>query len=360
MTFDTLSLILYILIAGFLFVLPYLVFPTLPFGVRIPLAYIHDPAVTTEHKRYQFRLGSLAVVLLLAGFVVGGLFRLPALYQLSLVVLVIGDWVIYYLGHRRLGQVKINQKWFADKRQVVAASAAPRSKQPSRLFWVCLAFPCAVLVLTAAIAACRYPALPASLHFVFPRNLGEWTLAKTPLSAFLPVLFQGIGTLLFGGLAWLYGLGARSIDVEDPVGSLRYQQINQQIVQALLLFLALGLNLALLVAGLAGWGLLQASGALIAVISLAPMAVWLIVAPILLLAYRPSPRLPAQPGSGVVNRDDDRFWKLGMVYFNREDPSLLVNKRFGIGRTFNFGNPVAWVIILGLVVFILVRVSRRF
>ena len=48
-----------------------------------------------------------------------------------------------------------------------------------------------------------------------------------------------------------------------------------------------------------------------------------------------------------------------MVYINRDDPALLVPKRFGIGRTLNFGHPLAWVIILALVVFIVTRILSR-
>jgi uncharacterized membrane protein len=48
----------------------------------------------------------------------------------------------------------------------------------------------------------------------------------------------------------------------------------------------------------------------------------------------------ADPGA------DDRFWKAGLVYVNREDPSLVVPKRFGIGFTFNFGNRWAWLLLL--------------
>jgi uncharacterized membrane protein len=36
---------------------------------------------------------------------------------------------------------------------------------------------------------------------------------------------------------------------------------------------------------------------------------------------------------------DDRHWKLGVFYVNREDPAILIEKRFGLGYTLNFGNP---------------------
>ncbi len=359
MNSDTLSWIIYLLIGGLLLWMPSLVPPTVPFGVRIPLAYAHDPAVTAERRRYTLRLGILEGGLLLADIAFWSLASWKTLHSLSIFVLVIGGWGIYYLSHRRLAQIKISQGWFANTRQALVASAAPRSKMPSRLFWIFLAFPCSVLLLTAAIGAWRYPALPASLHFAFPNAFGDWTLATTPLNAFLPVIFQGFCTLLFAGLAWARNLGNQPIDVEDPEGSQRYQQLNVGILQALLLLLALGLNGALLAAGLIGWGLLQASGSLLSMLTLAPLAGWLIVAPILLLGLRPNPRAPAQNG-GYVNRDDDRFWKLGMFYVNRDDPALMVAKRFGVGRTLNFGHPLTWVIVAALIVFILARLLTRF
>jgi uncharacterized membrane protein len=31
-----------------------------------------------------------------------------------------------------------------------------------------------------------------------------------------------------------------------------------------------------------------------------------------------------------------------LIYYNRDDPSLLVEKRVGIGWTFNFAQPIVW------------------
>lgn len=45
------------------------------------------------------------------------------------------------------------------------------------------------------------------------------------------------------------------------------------------------------------------------------------------------------------DRSPDRAWKLGLIYFNPEDPALFVEKRFGVGYTVNFARPGAWVFI---------------
>jgi len=40
-------------------------------------------------------------------------------------------------------------------------------------------------------------------------------------------------------------------------------------------------------------------------------------------------------------------------YFNKEDTNLLVPKASGFGRTFNFANPISWVIIAAVIGFII-------
>ena len=60
----------------------------------------------------------------------------------------------------------------------------------------------------------------------------------------------------------------------------------------------------------------------------------------------------------VMNRDDDTFWKAGMIYYNRDDPSVIVPKRFGIGYTVNYGNPlikIAILILMASLAWLLIR-----
>src|SRR5690625_6795384 len=51
----------------------------------------------------------------------------------------------------------------------------------------------------------------------------------------------------------------------------------------------------------------------------------------------------------IIERDDDQHWKLGQFYFNKNDPSIFLEKRFGIGWTNNWAHPLSWIIIIGLI-----------
>lgn len=58
-------------------------------------------------------------------------------------------------------------------------------------------------------------------------------------------------------------------------------------------------------------------------------------------------RLAGDTGT-ASDRLDDRYWKLGVIYVNPDDPSLLVERRFGVGWTFNLGNPRGFLLLLAI------------
>jgi uncharacterized membrane protein len=60
---------------------------------------------------------------------------------------------------------------------------------------------------------------------------------------------------------------------------------------------------------------------------------------------------PASPAAPAGDRTPDRYWIAGIFYVNRNDPAIVVEKRFGIGYTLNFGQPVSWIVI-GLLVLV--------
>ena len=55
------------------------------------------------------------------------------------------------------------------------------------------------------------------------------------------------------------------------------------------------------------------------------------------------------PSGAVMPADDDDHWKLGIFYVNRDDASLFLPERFGVGWTLNLGRPAAWAVVGGFV-----------
>lgn len=49
-----------------------------------------------------------------------------------------------------------------------------------------------------------------------------------------------------------------------------------------------------------------------------------------------------------VGGTSDEGWNGGILYFNRADPSLWVQKRTGFGWTLNFANPWSWILLVAI------------
>ena len=56
--------------------------------------------------------------------------------------------------------------------------------------------------------------------------------------------------------------------------------------------------------------------------------------------------------SDTLLSDDDRFWKLGMLYCNPDDASLFLPQRSGIGWTVNWGRPAVWAMVAAFVLLV--------
>jgi len=54
----------------------------------------------------------------------------------------------------------------------------------------------------------------------------------------------------------------------------------------------------------------------------------------------------------ITEVDEEEYWKWGIFYYNPQDPSIFVEKRFGIGTTINLARWQAWAAIVGLILFI--------
>jgi uncharacterized membrane protein len=103
----------------------------------------------------------------------------------------------------------------------------------------------------------------------------------------------------------------------------------------------------------------------LAAVALLPLTFLLVLAALVVLANlgQGGNRVPITNSTRVSasavpvgDRTLDRYWKLGVFYFNPNDSAVLIEKRFGLGYTLNFARPIAWIILLLLLMLPLVPV----
>jgi uncharacterized membrane protein len=175
----------------------------------------------------------------------------------------------------------------------------------------------------------------------------------------LPIMVLVIGTFL-GGLAWLTAHAKRALRRSAERTSLEAQLRFRAAVTRYLCgvsVLAIGMLTVIAVVSIqVGLGLSRRLPP--AVDALALLLVGYAIGGGIYLALRygqGGARLEkARADTPLTNGlADNRRWFLGMFYVNHDDPSFLVERRFGIGYTINFGNPKAVALVGGLVALVI-------
>jgi uncharacterized membrane protein len=315
------------------------------FGVRVPPERVTAPVVLAWRRAY--RTGVLALGLLAATVSAGAAAgRLPVLAVLATVGLALSYYLLYYLAHRAVRAAKAEQNWYADRRQAIAADTSLRT-DPVRYPWMWLSPALTVIAITTIYGALRYPDLPDRLvlHYDAAGRPDRYA-DRTLITAFAPVLAQVLLTVLIAVLAAVALRAPATLDPADPVRAARLYRSFHAVLSRALLLLAADACLGLFFLAQQVWreGGSPGTAAVVAaaVVALGVIGVAATMAYAGGAARRGTP--PAEPGAPRA-RDDDANWRGGFFYVNRDDPALLVPRRFGLGWTLNFGHPMAWLVL---------------
>jgi uncharacterized membrane protein len=326
--------------------------PTVQFGVRIPPERTGATVIGDQRRAYFRRTAAVGVLCTVMAVLlaVHGSRWSP---MLVVPIEVAADIGCLLVARRRITAVKRAERWFAGLRPTVVADTSWRADPP--LFPVRWLIPAlTVTAATVLVGVLRYPELPGRLADGF----GAWAapghrVPKTPVTAFALVFAQLWVTALWTTIMLIIYRSRPDIEAADPAASVRrYRRFLARCSTAMLALVTL-IDLSLLLAALRNWQVYRLSGA-DAALPFLPYAVGLLVlVTFILRSGQGGFRLAADGGgppdpakrTGLADRDDDRFWKGGLIYVNRDDPALMVGARFGVGWTFNLANRAAWLLL---------------
>lgn len=178
--------------------------------------------------------------------------------------------------------------------------------------------------------------LPDRLVVHWGLNGPEGWVTTTPTTLFGFLGVYAATCLLLAGIAWGLLHGSRRISTSGPAAASE-RQFRKRIVLLLIVIeylLVCPAGIALLMPAAPGmtiWG-----------VALAVVIVAFVVS---LFRYGQGGARATVPAGGAPtgDRTPDACWKWGMFYVNPTDPSILVEKRFGIGYTVNLGNRWSWI-----------------
>lgn len=349
------ALLALVLVLGL--VLPSINSPTVPFGVRIPASHAGDPAVRRQTGVYRWRVLGSGVVAAAAGLALYAVTGAALMLPLSVLILV-GAWYgCFFLANHGIRAAKAAGGWYEGVHQGIAVDTDLRI-HPPRFPWLWLAPALIITVATAAIGVLSYPSMPEVLAVHYGANgVPDRVVAKSLGSAFSLVFVQVGMTALLGGIAAAIFHSRADIDPAHPVGSARWFRRYMVLGAKALLGLAAAIDVGMLGSSLLMWtGTVTRWAPLTVVV---PVLAGVLVA-VVVLARNNRERDAREEETGLTHRDDDRQWRGGLLYVNREDRALFVPRRFGLGWTINVGNPRAAMLLAAVAALIALVIVLRF
>ncbi len=212
-------------------------------------------------------------------------------------------------------------------------------------------------IIAIAYAAVYYPALPDKVptHFGATGAPDAWRPKSFASVMLLPLmsLFMGIG---LGVMCILTARAKRAVRYPKTAVSLeaqlRFRTAVTRMISAVSLLVSLMLSLMSIASVRVGLGVARGL----------PWPVMALTLVILVVALGGSLYIGLRYGQGGSRWEkqaadapltnglaDNRHWVLGAFYVNRDDPSYMVEDRFGLGYTLNLGNWKAVALIVGFI-----------
>ncbi|WP_284141565.1 MULTISPECIES: DUF1648 domain-containing protein [unclassified Virgibacillus] len=352
-----LILIIVILIPCFIATMfvPYWTRKTESFGVSIPASVYHQPKLQQMRKKYVLQTGILSVIITISILLSGSVWQDENVISLilggAISIYLLVSFVLYIRFHREMKQLKAENKAWSERSQLVVMDTKFRDQKLTYSnLWFSISF--IIALLTAAWTLINYDKLPARIpmQYDFSGEVTNWS-EKSYRSAFLMPIMQVYLTLLFIFINTIIAKAKQQVSAVNTESSVIQNIIFRR--RWSLFIIITGTAMALLFAFIQLSLFYPVNTTLMLVLPLA-ISIGITIGAIILsiTTGQGGSRLKVQGKDNageIIDRDDDRYWKLGIFYFNRNDPAIFLEKRFGVGWTNNWAHPLSWIFLLVII-----------
>lgn len=362
--FSAASLIMLIalipLTGGLLAATPWLMRRNECFAVTVPAGKQNDPRLVALKRRYTKSVAILtgafsilAAVLLVPNFVGGGEENealIAAVVTVGVFAPVLLAFALMLSSRRKVQAIKAQEGWFAERQQVAAYVLEEDVPGPISLAWNLLYLP--ILVAVLALDFALYPSMPDAIPMQMSFSGEVTSTMPKGLGVFaFPALFIAFMAACMVFSHWMTIRSKRPTDPSAPATSAlaygMFARANSVMLVALGLAIAavVGFGFVLSAAGVVSLGAMAAAVTLVALAAVvAALAIALVYGQ---AGSKLHARMQNVAPDAPLLFDDDEHWILGVIYFNRDDATLFLPERFGIGWTINMARPAAWAILIG-------------
>ncbi|MCL2107146.1 MAG: DUF1648 domain-containing protein [Oscillospiraceae bacterium] len=344
------------LIAGLMAVTPMLNRKSLLFGVRVPEGAADTPEGRGLKRSYVAiaALGSLAVF----GLATLQYAAAPELTLLAVCYfpfLMIGVQLAAFVPQWKKARGYKEQKgWSVPLTAAVETRSSADREKLSNLPWWWYIASAALILGVAGLSLALYPRLPEQiiLHWGMDMQPDQWEPKSVSKLMHMPLIALGTVAILLGSNVLVYRQKLQ-ISAEHPALSFAQHRIYRRMLSNALGFMTLCMSLMFAAIQLGSLNILSTRAPFVPAAIIAACVFGML--PALYVPIRAGqsgcrlkPRVSAEEARGELlaarekvkaahpAQGDDQYWKLGMFYYNPEDPAVLVENRFGGNSGFNY------------------------
>lgn len=327
------------------------------FGVRLPRKLINHKKLK-EFKKLYIR-NSIFVCGIYVVFLYYMLLTHPSniVLLIGIIAFFILSTIIYYFSHKKVKEFKKFNQDKTYKKQIVVIDTNFRNNKKQRLLphkqWFLI--PISIVLLNIIIGYLVFDRLPifVPVHWNASGKIDITTIKSYGVIFEVP-LQQAFITIYMFLIYKIIERSKQQISSFRPEYSREINRVFRYRWAANIIFLNV---LILIQSTITNLFLLEVVNINFKfLVLLKPITVILILLDILIISL-----WTGQGGSRIKiddnnidtnscdNLDDDKYWKLGFIYFNPKDPALFVEKRFGIAFGLNYGKIRTYVLIIAVI-----------
>ncbi|MCZ0702958.1 putative membrane protein [Natronobacillus azotifigens] len=345
--------------------LPLLMKKTLLFGVVIPEELSDREEVVEIRKRYIRNSSISAIFISIVINIFAIMFQSMDVLLMGIIVLIVLFGINYVDVHKKAKTLKAEKKWTIDKKQMVVVNTSKPEEEKNSLsyYW---GLPLLIMLFTFLFTFVQYSGLSEEIPHQFDivgnpvsyRQTNFWNVFLLPLTQLgISITFYGVYKILQKAKI--------SIQARRPLASFIQNQLAKKYWIVYILITNVVLNLYLAYIQLTVLEVITPTTAVNVLIYGFGVAIPVIGAIYVSMKTGQSGNrikvdVAEEVDDEIIDRDDDQHWKWGLFYYNPHDPTVFIEKRFGIGWTINWGRPLGIVLVLGTIAIIMVSLIPLF
>ncbi|MEX1376059.1 MAG: DUF5808 domain-containing protein [Eubacteriales bacterium] len=345
-----LNLIIYVPIILIFSIMPFIARKDLVFGVTVPKSEWKNEYFTKQRKYFMLSIICSGVIFVAAD--ITSLLLLPEktsviFTQVFIWAVILVYFMLYLFFWKKTKKYKENAGWKIETQNIVAADTSTEYKKRS-LSSAWFLFYLVIIAVSFYSAMQLYNLAPNMIPMRF--DLQGNPISYAPKS--MKLIYMIIGMQVFMGLLFfainlMIRRAKKNIDPDNPEKSSERSDI-MKFRWSIFLYIT-GLLMLLIFTQIVFAMFTQMPTWITMFFPIIGVFIILIYAIVLSIKTGQSGSRIMQGEdtniSSAITKDDDAAWKLGTFYYNKDDPALFVEKRFGPGWTVNWAKWQSWLFV---------------